>query len=177
MEVATPDRGRDLVLVTQDADSAVFSNHLRANWNETSGTISPNGRWLAYVSDESGVLEVYVRSFAKNEGQQKISSDGGTQPLWDPDESAIYFRDGNRVMRRAVTVGETLSVGSFDELFEAEWIADALGRHDWDIHPDGDSFVAVKGPATEATEVDGVPIIPVQIVVNFFEELRQRMGN
>ena len=82
-----------------------------------------------------------------------------------------------RVVRAAVTVGETVSVGSLDVLFEAEWIADALGRHDWDIHPNGQSFVAVKGPATEETEVDGVPIIPVQIVVNFFEELRQRMGN
>ncbi len=166
-----------MVLVTQGADSPVFSDYLRANWNETSGTLSPDGRWLAYVSDESGVPEVYVRSFPEAEGQQRISSDGGTQPLWAPDGAAIYFRDGNRVVRAAVTVGETFSVGSLDVLFEAEWIADALGRHDWDIHPNGQSFVAVKGPATEETEVGGVPIIPVQIVVNWFEELRQRMGN
>ena len=166
-----------MVLVTQGADSAVFSDYLRANWNETSGTLSPDGRWLAYVSDESGIPEVYVRTFPVADAQRIISSGGGTQPLWAPDGSAIYFRDGNRVVRAAVTVGETLSVDSLDVLFQAEWIADALGRHDWDIHPDGHSFVAVKGPATEETEVDGVPIIPVQMVVNFFQELRQRMGN
>ena len=166
-----------MVLVTQGADSAVFSDYLRANWNETTGTLSPNGRWLAYVSDESGIPEVYVRSFPEAVGQQRVSSNGGTQPLWAPDGSAIYFRDGNRVVRAAVTVGETLSVGWLDVLFEAEWIADALGRHDWDVHPNGQSFVAVKGPASEETEVDGVPIIPVQIVVNFFEELKQRVPN
>ena len=177
VEVNTPGRGRDMVLVTQGADSAVFSDYLRANWNETSGALSPDGRWLAYVSDESGIPEVYVRTFPVADAQRIISSGGGTQPLWAPDGSAIYFRDGNRVVRAAVTVGETLSVDSLDVLFQAEWIADALGRHDWDIHPDGHSFVAVKGPATEETEVDGVPIIPVQMVVNFFQELRQRMGN
>ena len=156
VEVDTPD-GRDMVLVTQGADSGVFSDYLRASWNEWSGTLSRDGRWLAYMSDESGVPEVFVRSFPEAERPQRISLGGGTQPLWDPDESAIYFRDGNRVVRAAVTIGETVSVDSLEVLFEAEWIADALGRHDWDIHPDGESFVAVKGPATEETEVDGVP--------------------
>ncbi len=177
VEVTTPDRGRDMMLVTQDAGSAVFSDYLRANWNETSGTLSPDGRWLAYVSDESGIPEVYVRSFPEADGQQVISSDGGTQPLWAPDGSAIYFRDGSRVIRAAVTVDKTLSVGSLNVLFEAEWMADALGRHDWDIHPNGESFVAVMGPTTEETEVDGVPIIPVQIIVNFFEELKRLVPN
>ena len=134
------------------------------------------------MSDElGGIPEVYVRTFPEAERQQRISSSGGTQPLWapdgSPDGSAIYFRDGNRVVRAAVTLGETVSVDSLDVLFEAEWIADALGRHDWDIHPDGQSFVAVKGPATEETEVGGVPIIPVQIVVNFFEELKRLAPN
>ena len=68
-------------------------------------------------------------------------------------------------------------MGSLDVLFEAEWIADALARHDWDVHPNSQTFVAVKGPATEETEVDGVPTIPVQIVVNFFEELKRLVPN
>ncbi len=66
---------------------------------------------------------------------------------------------------------------SRETLFEAQWLADATGRHDWDVHPDGQSFVAVRRPATEETEIGGVPIIPVRVVVNWFEELKAKVGN
>jgi len=177
VEVETLDRGRDLMVMTSGNDGPVFSDYLRGNWNETTATISPDGVWVAYMSDESGVPEIYVRSFPQADGRQMVSAGGGTQPVWAPDGSAIYYRNRNTVMRATVTTGGAFSVESPEILFEAEWLVAALGRHDWDVHPDGGSFVAVKGPATEETEVGGVPVIPVRIVVHWFEELRQRMGN
>ena len=68
---------------------------------------------------------------------------------------------------------------SRETLFEAQsqWLADALGSQDWDVHPDGTSFVAVRGPATEETEVGGVAIMPVRVVVNWFEELKRLVPN
>jgi serine/threonine-protein kinase len=177
VDARSPERGRDLLLMTRGDDNATsFSDYLRADWNETTGTISPDGMWLAYVSDESGIPEVYIRTFPEAEAQQRISSGGGSQPVWAPDGSAIYYRDGIRVMRASITRGATPSVASREMLFEAQWLPDAIGRHDWDIHPDGGSFVAVK-PTAEAMEVDGVPMIPVRIVVNWFEELKAQMGN
>jgi Tol biopolymer transport system component len=177
VEVESLQRGRDLMLVTGTGDNADFSDYLRADWNETAGTISPDGAWLAYVSDESGVQEVYLRSFPVAEVQERVSSGGGTQPVWAPDGSAIYYRNGIRVIRASVTNGGHRSVVSRETLFEALWLADALGSHDWDVHPNGTSFVAVRGPATDETEVGGVPIIPVRVVVNWFEELKRLVPN
>ena len=177
VEVQSLERGRDMLLMTRRDDNTTgFSDYLRADWNETTGTISPDGAWLAYVSDESGIPEVYIRSFPEAEAQQMVSSGGGTQPVWAPDGSAIYYRDGIRVMRASITNGGAPSVVSRETLFEAQWLADAIGRHDWDVHPDGRSFVAVRRPATEGTEVGGVPIIPVRVVVNWFEELKAKVG-
>ena len=76
-------------------------------------------------------------------------------------------------MKATLTNAGTPSVASRETLFET----DALARHYWDVHPDGEPFVAVVGPATEETEVDGVPIIRVRIVVNWFEELKQLVPN
>ncbi len=154
-------------------EGAVFSDYLRGDWNETTAAISPDGAWVAYVSDESGTAEVYVRSFPQADRSRMVSTGGGAQPVWAPDGSAIYYRNGDAVMKARVTTVGTFSVDSPGILFEADWLVAALGRHDWDVHPDGGSFVAVKGPATEETEVGGVPIIPVQIIVNWFEELRR----
>ncbi len=178
VEVESRERGRDMLLMTRRDDTTTgFSDYLRADWNETTGTISPDGAWLAYVSDESGILEVYIRSFPEAEAQQMVSSGGGTQPIWAPDGSAIYYRDDVRVMRASITNGGAPSVVSRETLFESQWLANAIGRHDWDVHPDGRSFVAVRRPATEETEIDGVPIIPVRVVVNWFEELKARVGS
>jgi serine/threonine-protein kinase len=141
VEVQTQERGRDMLLMTPRNDNTTgFSDYLRADWNETSGTISPDGAWLAYVSDESGIPEVYIRSFPEAETQQIVSSGGGTQPVWAPEGSAIYYRDGISVMRAPITNGGVPSVVS-------------------------------------ETEVGGVPIIPVRIVVNWFEELKAKVGN
>ena len=178
VEVESQERGRDLLLMTRRDDNTTgFSDYLRADWNETTGTISPDGAWLAYMSDESGIPEVYIRSFPEAEAQQTVSSGGGTQPVWAPDGSAIYYRDGIRVVRASIKNGGAPSVVSRETLFRAQWLADAIGRHDWDVHPDGRSFVAVRRPATDETEIGGVPIIPVRFVVNWFEELKARMGN
>ena len=172
VEVQSPQRGRDMLLWTDTDDNDGLSDYLRADWDEERGAISPDGAWLAYMSNESGVMEVYLRSFPGPEGQQRVSVGGGTHPVWAPDGSAIYYRDGIRVMKASLTNAGTPSVASRETLFET----DALARYDWDVHPDGESFVAVVGPATEESEVDGVPIIRVRVVVNWFEELRERMG-
>ena len=60
---------------------------------EAQADISPDGRWLAYVSDESGRFEVYVRSYPDLERKWQISSDGGVEPAWSPDGRELFYRD------------------------------------------------------------------------------------
>ena len=62
------------------------------------------------MSDESGVAEIYVRSFPQADRSQMVSSGGGTQPVWAPDRSGIYYRNRNTVMRATVTTGGAFSV-------------------------------------------------------------------
>ena len=61
---------------------------------ESQPQLSPDGRWLAYTSEESGTMEVYVRQFPSGPGFAKVSSHGGTEPRWKHDGSELYFREG-----------------------------------------------------------------------------------
>ena len=173
----TGDRGDDLVIVTLGPDSAVFTNYLVAPWDEGYGTISPDGGRVAYVSNESGVPTVYVRSFPEPVDQLQISEGGGTDPVWAPDGSAVYYLIGGAVWR--AELGDS-GVRERRMLFEGNWDTRPLGRpvSNWDVHPDGTSFVFVRNPGTGTgtTEV-GMPAIPIEIVVNWFEELLERVGN
>ena len=171
----TADRGLDLVIMNQGQDSATFTDYLRADWNEYSGTISPDGERVAYVSDESGIPEVYVRSFPEARGQLPVSDGGGTEPVWAPDGATIYYRSGRRVMRVSVT---DAGIGEAVTLFEGDWVGSggATPMTNWDVHPDGTSFVLVRS-GTEVSDAAGAPVIEVAVVTNWFEELRQRMGN
>ena len=104
VEVQSLERGRDMLLMTRRDDNTTgFSDYLRADWNETTGTISPDGAWLAYVSNETGIPEVYIRSFPEAEARHMVSSGVGTQPFLSPDGSPIHYADVTRVMRASIT--------------------------------------------------------------------------
>ena len=158
----------------------IFTDYLVADWWETMATISPDGARAAYVSYESGIREVYVRSFPDAEGQVRVSDGRGTEPVWGPDGSAIYYRNGSSVMRASVTPGEVFSVDTPQEIFEGPWVLDpgSFPRTNWDVHPDGESFLFVSVPGAELTEGGlGPPVVRLELVVNWFEELRQRVGS
>ena len=171
----TDDRDDDLLILTLGPDSAVFTNYLVAPWSEAYGTISPNGGRVAYVSNEAGISEVYVRSFPEPVGQVQISEGGGTDPVWAPDGSAVYYLDGGAVWRAELGDG---TVRGRRMLFEWSWATLRGGVSNWDVHPDGTSFVFVGNVGTEPGDAGAsAPGIPVEVVVNWFEELRERMGN
>ena len=173
----TQDRGWDLVIMSEDGDSVSFTSYLRADWDETMAAISPDGTRAAYASDESGVAEVYVRSFPDAEDRVSVSEGGGTEPVWAPDGSAIYYRNGSSVMRSSIAAGEMFSVDTAEEIFRDSWVLDPgiYPRTNWDVHPDGESFLFVSAAGAELS--DGVPVMRLELVVNWFEELRQRVPN
>lgn len=116
--------------------------------SERAPSVSPNGRWMAWVSDRSGRDEVYVGEFPRLRHAVKISDDGGTEPRWARNGRALFYR-GPGGMTRIDIVGESpLTLGPRRVLFDdAPYVASSNGAA-YDVHPDGDRFAMLR-PAAE----------------------------
>ena len=112
--------------------------------NEVAPALSPDGRWIAYVSDESGRDEVYVRSFPGMEGRFQVSRDGGAEPVWSPRGGELFYRSGPQLLAAEVRAGIRFEVVRRTPLFtDGSYVSD--GTHAvYDVTPDGGHFVMVK---------------------------------
>ena len=107
---------------------------------ELSPSFSPDGRWLAYVSDESGRNEVYVRPYPEHDPRVPISTDGGTEPVWSRDGRELFFRKGVELfVVRMEVEGNGLVAGIPEKLFEGSYTIDpwAAVNPNYDVAPDG----------------------------------------
>lgn len=112
--------------------------------NETQATLSPDGRWLAYVADDLGRSEIYVRPFPDvGAGRWQVSVDGGTEPLWAPDGERIYFRRNGRINAVDVETSPTFSVGWSGPVFFGNYASTPFGAS-YDISPDGQRFLVLR---------------------------------
>jgi serine/threonine-protein kinase len=130
---------------------------------------SPDGRWLAYVSNESGRNEVYVRSFPDGKRTLPISSEGGTSPLWAPDGRELFYWniEFTRLMKVDISPGQNLAAGSPKSLFEFN-AATATYLRTYDITPDGRRFLI-----RERQNYALPPVAELRLVRNWFDELRR----
>jgi serine/threonine protein kinase/Tol biopolymer transport system component len=150
--------------------------------SEAQPRISPNGRYIAYVSDESGQNQVYVRPFPEiDKGKWQVSPNGGDSPLWSPDGRELFYRSGDATM--AVDV-ETEPAFSFKEsrvLFRVPYVSYAarvwgqIENNPWDISPDGKRFLMMKRLQSTGEGAGEENPRKINIVVNWFEELKQRV--
>ena len=143
---------------------------LDADWSFNNAELSPDGRFLAYTSDESGTNEVFVRPFpALESGRWKVSSAGGSRPLWSRDGSEIFFLDGRSHLTAApvTTRDGALVIGRPEVLFETAYPSPFGGRH-YDVSLDGRRFLMIKAAPAEG-ELSG-RIVYVQ---NWLDELRR----
>jgi serine/threonine protein kinase len=148
---------------------------LKEKYYEGVPKTSPDGRWMAYCSDESGQQEVYVRPFPEvNTGRLQVSVKGGECPLWSPDGRELFYQIGDAVMAVPVKTEPTFNAGKPAILFRGTYTHwSALEGHPWDIHPDGKRFLMMKEP--EAVASAGGSPRKINIVLNWFEELKQRV--
>jgi serine/threonine-protein kinase len=155
---------RDIALAQLDGGEA--QPLLSTEFEERSPTLSPDGGWLAYCSDESGHDEIYVRPVAAVGGKRQVSVDGGTEPLWSRDGREIYYRGQDRnIYAVGIETSPTLTVGQRIVLFEDKY--DRNSSHaNYDQHPADNRFVFIKG-SNDPTDL--------VLVLNWFEELKQRM--
>jgi serine/threonine-protein kinase len=145
--------GTDILLLSTTPGTSASDNgaavreYARAPFNETFGTVSADGRWLAYASDESGAMEVYVDSFPVPGRRARLSVGGGTEPRWSLDGGAVFFRRGPEVHQvRLDIAGGAPQAASSERLFRAD--ADIRS---FDVAPDGQRFLLnVPAPARTA---------------------------
>ena len=113
---------------------------------EYGAAFSPDGRWMAYVSDESGRKEVYVRPFPGAGGRIKISSEGGAEPVWTRGGRELLYRQGNQFLSVDVRTEPGLAAGTLHVLFSGDFLPG--GREDapfgYDVTPDGNTIYAVR---------------------------------
>jgi serine/threonine-protein kinase len=135
--------------------------------------ISPDGRWLAYVSNETGDAEVYVQAFPGLGEKRRVSTEGGIEPAWSRDGRRLIFLSpsakGHRIVEVDVQAGTTLSLGARRVLFERAYVP-AISTRAYDLTPDAGRFLFQRESyLTETAELDHV-----RVVLNWFDELRRR---
>jgi Tol biopolymer transport system component len=154
---------------------------LQGKCNYAQPRISPDGRLLAYTSNEFSRNEVYVCTFPDvTGGKWQVSIDGGDSPLWSPDGRELFFRNGDDAFAATVRTDPAFSNESPKFLFRGAYVAasfvlGALELSPWDIHPNGKKFLMIKPPSSGSTTSEAPGPRKINIVVNWFEELKQKV--
>jgi eukaryotic-like serine/threonine-protein kinase len=152
--------GEDLWLKAPTGEETIF---LQTAFDEREPQLSPDGRWMAYTSNESGQPEVYVRSFPAAAGVWKVSVNGGAEPRWRADARELFYvGPDRRMMAVSIAGGTTFTPGMPAALFHAR-IAETPW---WDyiVLPGGQEFVIKQASA--------IPSSPLSVVLNWREGLR-----
>ncbi|MFY9529704.1 MAG: protein kinase [Candidatus Acidiferrales bacterium] len=163
-----PTTGLDIwVLRLGDRKAQPF---LRTRFNETSPRFSPDGRWLAYISDESGRYEIYVQPYPGPGGKWQISTEGGTEPVWNPNGRELFYRSGDKMMAVDIASQPSFAAGTPRMLFEGQYEPTPATTPNYDSPPDGQRFLMLK-------PVEQAQAAPTQmnVVLNWFEELKRRV--
>jgi Tol biopolymer transport system component len=108
------------------------------------GWFSPDGRWLAYVSNESGQFQVYLRPYPGPDRRVPVSTEGGTHPRWNPNGKELFYRNGNRMLGVDVSTTPSLTLSRPRVLFDQRYVFGGQTVANYDVSPDGQRFVMVK---------------------------------
>ncbi len=165
--VITPS-GIDVILFS--VNDRKLQEILKGPFNQSAATFSPDGRWLMYVSDESGRYEVYVMAFPGPGGKWQISNDGGTEPVWNPNDREIFYRSGDKMMAVDIAAQPGFSVGKPHLLFTGPYAPTPITFPNYDVSRDGQRFLMLK--PVDQTEA---PATQINVIANWFEELKQKV--
>jgi Tol biopolymer transport system component len=132
---------------------------LETEFDEAFAIFSPDGRWVAYVSDETGTAELYLRRFQESGGSWRISTDGGTVPRWRRDGKELFYISGGKLMAVEVKASESsFELGAPRLLFEKSGISN------YDVSKDGQQFL-IAVPVESSPE-------PITVVLNWTADLK-----
>jgi len=163
-----PSTQRDIwVLRMSDRKAEPF---LRTRFDESVPRFSPDGHWLAYISNESGRYEIYVQPFPGPGGKWQISTEGGTEPAWNPNGRELFYRSGDKMMAVDIVTQPSFAAGKPRMLFSGPYEPSPATSPNYDVSMDGQRFLMLK-PA-EASEAAPTQI---NVVLNWSEELKRRV--
>jgi Tol biopolymer transport system component len=148
---------------------------IKSKFMEGSGRFSPDGRWVAYCSNESGRAEVYVQPWPGPGPKIQISSEGGTDPIWSRDGKELFYRNGDQMMVVAVSTQPTFRASKPRLLWEGKYshgMSSSCGmpgttEANYDVTGDGQRFLMVKDLDQDAVSTR------IVVVLNFAEELKR----
>jgi dipeptidyl aminopeptidase/acylaminoacyl peptidase len=170
LRVETPRLQHQLWIVNFDGDRTPRPL-IVAGFDAMAARVSPDGRWLAYTTNESGQNEVYVRPFPRAGGRWVVSTGGGSEPVWTSDGRGLLYRSGNYLVRVAVGASRDFTEGRRDTLVREtrrENYRASYWHAMYDLSPDGRRFAFIKS---------GVETAELVAVLHFDAEVRTRMEN
>ena len=160
---ASDEFGYDILALPMDGDRKPIPL-VKTKFNELFATFSPDGKYIAYHSNESGRPEIYVQEFPEARNKWQVSTDGGTSAFWRADGRELYYRNGGRLMAVPVDAGATFTVGTPVPLFETRFAAITV-RGLYRPTPDGQRFLVLAPLARDAEQ-------PASVVLNWTAALK-----
>ena len=163
------ENGWDLWYLNRKEDGSGFDSapFLQTSFNEHSAKFSAQGRFVTYVSDQSGQDQVYVRPFPEGEGQWQVSTQGGVQPRWSRDGKELFYVEGDTLMAVEVSTRPSFTTGATTHLFQNPNLRATERRYD--VSPDGQRFVLVETIESEKAKAPSI-----HVVENWYAEFRDR---
>ena len=121
-----------------------------AAFGESNPALSPDGHWVAYQSDQTGQMEVYVLSYPEPGARVPVSLEGGSEPVWAHNGRELFYRSGDSLMVASLTLSPALAVTARRRLFSGSFLSGGAFRQ-YDVAPDDQHFVMISGGAAQST--------------------------
>jgi Tol biopolymer transport system component len=158
----------DLWVLPLTGDRKPFA-FLQTKFEETQPRFAPDGKWIAYVSNDSGRDEVYVQTFPTPGSKRQVSVGGGRQPSWRDDGKELFYLSPDRkLMAAPISTGQTLEAGTPQVLFQTPFnlpVLSASASYQYDVAPGGQRFLMLVPP--------GDATVPITVVLNWTAGLKQ----
>ena len=164
-----PDTNRDLYVVDLKGDRK-SKPWLQTPFDETYPLFSPDGKWISYVSNESGRFEVYVRPASGTGGKWQISTEGGQADVWNPNGKELFYQNGDKTYAVEIRTEPTFGAGTPRLLFEGTYERQPGAGANYNVSPDGQRFLMIKPGGTRDEGVN-----QINVVLNWFEELKAKV--
>jgi len=173
-----PQSGSDIYVLALDGDRRPHPL-IRSRFSEGSPKFSPDGKWLAYSSNESGRPEIYAMAYPGPGPKIQISDNGGTDPVWRRYGRELYYRNGDLMMAVSITGGQNPAVSKPSLLWQGHYMA-GVGSScgiagptssNYDVTADGERFLMIQDKSQDVVSK------LLHVVPNWSEEVKRRAGN
>jgi Tol biopolymer transport system component len=160
-----PQTGRDIWYRAMSGDTTSKPFEVTP-FDELMPRFSPDGRWVAYTSNETGAPEVFVRPFPGPGGRTQISTGGGTEPVWAPDGRHLFYIRGNDLMSATVSSGSAVTAASRERMFSANSLPGSIHAN-YDVAKDGRHFLMVRSVGSQSD---------LTVVLHWLEDAKRRLA-